>query len=406
MLNINYSLCTGCGVCVEQCPFGAIHMNGDVPEVSDTCVMCSQCIESCPVNAITTEAINQPQINPNDYTGVWVVMELNHQRDQLQKVSLELLSAARKLANILGQEVAAVLPCTRLPQDFRPAIAKVGCDKAFILQNPELESYDTNLFAHVIAELVRAHKPSAMLLPASEYGRDLAPRIAGKLRVGLTADCTALDIDQDKNLVQIRPTYGGNIMASIISPNHRPQMASVRPNVFPVEEVDKPSDPTILQVELAIDPALRKTRFIRTLEKDVVLKDVTEAEVILAGGYGMGSAENFRQLQKLAVYMNVAIGATRKAVDEGWAPFEIQVGQTGKTVAPDLYIACGISGALQHSIGMQHAKHVIAVNNDPAAPIFAMSDVAIMGDAVQVVGHLCELVKKQGKSALLEAVKK
>ena len=248
--------------------------------------------------------------------------------------------------------------------------------------------------------MARTYKPAGILFPATENGRDLAPRVSCRLQVGLTADCTALDIDTERNLVQIRPTYGGNIMASIISPDHRPQLASVRPNVLLVNQVKKPTDTKFIYVDMDMDAQKSKVQFIKAVEKENVFRDVGEAEIVIAGGYGIGSAENFRILQKLAVKMDAAVGATRKAVDEGWAPFDVQVGQTGKTVAPDLYIACGISGALQHTIGIKNAGHIISINADPAAPIFPMSDVAIMGDALQVLSSLCERMEKYGKDAL------
>jgi electron transfer flavoprotein alpha subunit len=213
------------------------------------------------------------------------------------------------------------------------------------------------------------------------------------LQTGLTADCTGLDIDSDGNLIQIRPTYGGNIIASIISPNHRPQLASVRPNVFAVRPAKPQGNLTLYKESIEPEHLEDRVRLVKSEEKEDAYRDVTEADILIVGGYGVGSKENFQKLEKLAIRMNAAIGATRKAVDEGWAPADVQVGQTGKTVAPSLYIGCGVSGALQHTIGMKNAKTIITINNNPAAPIFAMSDVAILGDCVEVCEALCERIE-------------
>jgi electron transfer flavoprotein alpha subunit len=217
--------------------------------------------------------------------------------------------------------------------------------------------------------------------------------VACRLQNGLTADCTRLEIDENGNLVQIRPTYGGNIMASIIAPYHRPQMASVRPNVMQIIEAKRNSELRCTQMDIRPDENADRVALLSRIEKELNFKDVCESEVIVAGGYGLGSKENFKWIHKLSSKLNAAAGATRKVVDEGWAPLEIQIGQTGKTVAPDLYIACGISGALQHSIGIKNAKKVIAINNDPAAPIFSMCDIAVLGDAVSVLKALYERIK-------------
>lgn len=339
-------------------------------------------------------------ININDYSGVWVLLEVNRKRKCLQKVSLELLGEARRLADILGQSTGALLLDAGIPNDFAATLGGFGCNAAYVVTDPSLAEYDTNLFADIIAKAVRRFKPAAVLMPASEFGRDLAPRVAGKLAVGLTADCTSLDIDGDRNLVQIRPTYGGNIMASIISPKHRPQLATVRPNVLPIVKTTIPTDTEIIDAGITVDPALRLGKLVGTSGKDTVYRDVAEAEIIVSGGYGLGGKENFHLVARLAGLLNAAVGATRKAVDEGWVIPEVQVGQTGKTVAPDLYIACGISGALQHSIGIKSAKHIIAINSDPAAPIFSMSDIAILGDVSQILPRLCEQVEQYGISAL------
>ncbi len=393
MLKIEQEKCTGCGVCAASCPFGAIEMEGAFPRVNDSCVFCGNCEKECPAQAISLPQ-RKAGMDTGAYRDIWVVLEMNPRKNVLQKVSLELLSEAKRLAGLLGEKVGAVLLCEGPPKDFRQSVAAVGCDYARIVRDGALAQYNTDIYADVVTRLAQAYKPAGILFPATENGRDLAPRVSCALETGLTADCTALAIDEDRNLVQIRPTYGGNIMASIISPNHRPQLASVRPNVLSVVTQNTPTDTEFIREEIQARPEVSKTALLRSTEKQSVFKDVAESDVVIVAGYGIGSKENFKKLERLAVKMDAAIGATRKVVDEGWAPFEVQVGQTGKTVAPALYIACGVSGALQHTIGMKNAKHIIAINTDPAAPIFSMSDVAVMGDCMKVAEALLKRIRE------------
>lgn len=402
MIVVDKSKCVGCGLCAGACSFGAIEMQNKLPVITDTCVFCEECVKTCPVGALANDSIAAKKQNFAEYAGMWAIMEINRERGQLKKVSLELLSEAKRLADMLGETVSAVLLCKDAPADFEKNMEKIGCDKVYIIKNDLFEQYDTELFTNTVCTLAREYKPAGILFPATENGRDLAPRVSCRLQVGLTADCTALDIDAERNLVQIRPTYGGNIMASIISPNHRPQLASVRPNVLCVNYAKTPADTKFIYADMEIGAQNSKVTFLRAVEKDNVFRDVSEADIVISGGYGMGSLESFQMLQKLAVKMDAAVGATRKAVDEGWVPLDVQVGQTGKTVAPDLYIACGISGALQHTIGIKNAKHIISINADPAASIFKMSDVAILGDAKQVLCSLCDQVEKYGRNVLLK----
>lgn len=392
MIAIDKIKCTGCGLCVDSCSFGAITMVNNYPVIDDTCVSCNNCIQCCPADAIITPDIKEKNQEIKDYRDIWVVLELESSRNQLRKVSLELLSEARRLADLLGQETGGILLCKEIPPGLSKSISDVGCDYLYIVQHEDLDYYHTERFTFLVSELANKYKPSCILFPATENGRDLAPRVSCAMQVGLTADCTDLDIDEEKNLIQIRPTYGGNVMASIISPNHRPQLASVRPNVLEVKLLESPSKVQLIYEDINPDSGISTARLIEVLEKDTVYKDVTEADILIVAGYGVGSKENFNKLKKLAIKMNAAIGATRKVVDEGWAPFEIQVGQTGKTVSPSVYIGCGVSGALQHTIGMKNAKYKIAINNDPAAPIFKVCDVALMGDCISVANALCEKI--------------
>lgn len=394
MLIIDKEKCIGCRQCESTCPFGAISMESDLPAVSDSCVLCGNCERDCPVSAISITSNVTVSEDFHEYSNIWVVMEVNPVHNHLQKVSLELLSEARRLADKLGQKTAAVLLCDKIPDKFQQQVLSVGCDIIYVAEQDVFAYYDTIIYAKAVVELVKKYKPASVLFPASENGRDLAPRVSCSLQVGLTADCTGFDIDEDNNLVQIRPTYGGNIMASIISPNHRPQLASARSNVFCVADAAQEGEPQFIREKIKFSEDDRVVQLLKVVEKDSVFKDVAESDIVIVAGMGVGSKENYKKIEKLAAKMGAAIGATRKVVDEGWAPPEVQVGQTGKTIAPDLYIACGVSGALQHSIGMKNAKYKIAINTDAAAPIFKMCDVSILGDCVRVAEELYEKVIK------------
>jgi electron transfer flavoprotein alpha subunit len=337
------------------------------------------------------------------YQGIWVVMEMHAETGAPKKVSFELLSEARKLADRLGQSVTAVCLCTAERKEVREDLLNVGCDELLLFEHGLLGEYDTDVYTAVLSGLILQRKPAAVLFPGTENGRDLAPRVSARVRTGLTADCTALDIDDEGRLVQVRPTYGGNVIASIITPESRPQMASVRPNVFQVVHARKPG--ARLEVTCfshGLNKSMFRVKHGGITKKTQAWLDVAEADILLVGGYGLGR-ENFNLLRRLAAKLGGAVGATRKAVDEGWAPFEIQIGQTGKTVAPRLYLACGVSGALQHTIGFKNAGKIIAINNDPFAPIFKISDVAILGDAGQVLPRLMEMVDQKG-GAIFSAV--
>ena len=392
MLNIDQNKCNLCGVCVSACPFGLMKMGDGQVVVDDTCVLCGACENACPCDAIEIAKKETKTGGFEDYKDVWVVAELAKVSNHLQKSTLELLSEGRKLARRLNERSCVLLLCKQRPLGFVEQIAQTGCDIAYIVESDELHKYDTDVYADTVARLADKLKPSCILFAASETGRDLAPKVSSIMKTGLTADCTGFDIDEDRNLMQIRPTYGGNIMASIITPNHRPQLASARPNVFAVEFCAQPSVPEVICPDINVDASKRRVRLLDERENENDYKDVMDSNIVIVGGYGVGSRENFKKLEKLAIKMGAAIGATRKAVDEGWAPFEIQVGQTGKTIAPDVYIGFGVSGALQHSIGIKNAKYVITVNSDPAAPIFSMSDEAVLGDCIQIAEYMTKLI--------------
>lgn len=399
MIHIDSEKCNGCGLCYKRCLFDAIVMKQGKPFITDSCVYCGMCKEICPRQSIAVDITSNLSEDFKNYTGVWAVMQMDQRLQVPKKVSYELLSEARKLADRLKQKVSAVCFCSIVAAEMIKTLEGIGCDELFLFEEEIFVNYNTEIFTGALVGLISQYKPSIVLFPATEDGRDLAPRVAGRLHVGLTADCTALDLDDKNRLIQIRPTYGGNILASIITPYHRPQMASIRPNVFKVEPYVHQVELSIKRPKINVNLSELRVQLINTKPKITVFKDVAEAEIVIAGGYGVGK-ENFKLIHELAIKIGAAVGATRKVVDEGWAPFDIQIGQTGKTIAPELYIACGISGTLQHSIGVKNAKKIIAINTDPVAPIFSMSDISILGDVKQILEELNRLADKNDKNVL------
>jgi len=337
-------------------------------------------------------------MNIADYKGgVWVFAE---QRDgELQKVSLELLGKGREMADKLNTELVAVLLGYNT-DDIAKELLAYGADKVIAADDKLLSHFSTDAYAKVICELSNERKPEIIFIGATYIGRDLGPRIAARLTTGLTADCTALDIDpENNNLLATRPAFGGNLMATIVCADHRPQMATVRPGVFSKLDKDSSKENTSkiekVTVNLTEDDIRTKVQEVVKLAKDA--EDISEAEVIVAGGRGVGSKENFEKLQELADAFGGTVAASRAAIEKDWIDKSVQVGQTGKTVRPKLYIACGISGAIQHLAGMQDSDYIVAINRDENAPIMQVADLAIVGDLNKVVPELISQVKAVAK---------
>jgi electron transfer flavoprotein alpha subunit len=322
---------------------------------------------------------------------VFVIAE---QRDgKIMKVSYELIGKARELANDLGQDVVAVLMGSGV-EAVAGDLAKAGADKVIVVDDPMLAEYVTEPYAKATTAVIKANDPEIVLFGASSIGRDLAPRVSARIHTGLTADCTKLEIDPETKLLNMtRPAFGGNIMATILCADHRPQMATVRPGVMQaLESCDKVG--TVEKFAVEFTPADMNVEICEVVKTDKKSVDITEAKILVAGGRGLGSAEGFAQLKDLANVLGGEVAASRAAVDSGWIEKDLQVGQTGKTVRPDLYVACGISGAIQHAAGMEESEFIVAINKEESAPIFGICDLGIVGDLNKIVPKLTEALKK------------
>ena len=396
IVSIDKEKCIGCGACVDVCPFGALIMVDDVAAVNDKCTACGACLDICPVVAISLpESTGGPARDLSAYQGVWVWVE--QFRGKARSISWEMMGQGRRLADRRKAALTACVLGHGVEHIAREAIA-YGADRVFHVDHPGLGVYRTSPYAAALVGLVRRYKPEIFLLGASLRGRDLAGSVATELYTGLTADCTGLEIDPESGLLrQTRPAFGGNILATILCPNHRPQMSTVRHRVFEMPHPDSHRQGQIVAVETKLDEERIATSVLNFVQEYTEV-NLTEARVIVSGGRGLGNPKGFEMLRELADVLGGTVGASRAAVDAGWIPYEHQVGQTGRTVRPDLYIACGISGAVQHLAGMNTAQVIVAINKDPAAPIFSVADYGITGDLYQIIPALTEQFRKRLRS--------
>jgi len=384
--------CTGCRECIDSCPYDAIEIRDGVAFINEYCQLCRICLNICPAGAITEfeeePAALTPQ--PSDRGDAWVFAE---QRDgRLAGVVFELLGAGRRLADDLGVHLSAVLLGGN--ESLARELIHWGADRVYHCPDPVLMRFSDEIYTEVLSRLITEHRPGIVLAGATPVGRSFIPRVAARLRTGLTADCTSLEIDKETgNLLQIRPAFGGNIMATIVCPGHRPQMATVRPRVMKRGEYKEDREGEVVKVDLG--SVLTRTKVIDTvMEISEIAVNLQDADVIVAGGRGVGGPEGFKVLKELAGVMGGSIGASRAAVDAGWIPYSHQIGQTGKTVCPRIYIACGISGAVQHLVGMQSSDIIIAINKNPDAPIFDVATYGLVGDLFEIVPLITNKIRE------------
>jgi len=386
--------CTGCETCLTSCPFDAIVMKEGKAFINEYCNYCKTCISVCPEGAIIEieESVQRSafSVQLKDYKDVLIFAE--QREGKVAAVSYELLGIGRKLADELGAKLLALL----LGGDESEATELInwGADSVYLCGDSSLKKFNDDSYTDILSKIVNEQKPSIVLAGATPIGRSFIPRVAARLRTGLTADCTSLEIDKEsRNLLQIRPAFGGNIMATILCPDYRPQMATVRPRVMKRGEYNENRSGEIIRVQLG-DIASR-TKVIETVQEvSEISVNIHEADVIVAGGRGAGGEKGFKLLEELAQALGGVVGASRAAVDEGWIPYSHQVGQTGKTVNPKIYFACGISGAVQHLVGMQSSDIIIAINKNPEAPIFNIATYGIVGDLFEIVPMLTKKIKE------------
>ena len=387
---VEIDLCNGCKRCMKACPYGAVEITDGKAHIQERCTSCGACLQVCKQKAIQTDAKPKEIPDFGDRRGVWVFAE---QRDgKLVRVSLELLGKGQSLAAELKQDVSALLLGYKVSGLARTLIEH-GADRVYVADHKALESYRTTAYTKVIEELALEHKPNILLMGATHIGRDLAPRVSRRIGVGLTADCTELSIDPGEGiLLQTRPAFGGNVMATIANRYSRPQMATVRPGVMEaVHGPDRKGE--IIKCKVAVVEKEIGTRVLEKVQEKKKRVNLTDAKVIVAGGRGVGDAKGFQVLERLAAELGGEVAGTRVAVEEGWIPAERQIGQTGQSVRPEIYIACGVSGAVQHRAGMSDSRYIIAINKDRRAPIFQVADWGIVGDVHDVVPAMIEELK-------------
>jgi electron transfer flavoprotein alpha subunit/NAD-dependent dihydropyrimidine dehydrogenase PreA subunit len=393
-LTVDLDKCTGCGTCVFACPFAAIEVVDGKAKIYESCVDCGACVDQCPEDALFIGERAAGEVKVQDYRNVWVFAE---QRDGvLTKVSHQLMGKARQLADTLGSKAEAALLGHNVEPLTQELIAD-GADVVYLAEDPLLEHYRTDAYAKVLSNLIQSKKPEIVLFGATTIGRDLAPRISQRIYTGLTADCTGLDIDESERLLlQTRPAFGGNIMATIICPRHRPQMSTVRPGVMRAPQPDKTRQGVVERLSVDVGEEDLSVTILQVVKEARRRVDLEDAKIIVSGGRGLGGPEGFKVIEELAEALGGEVGSSRAAVDAGWIEHDHQVGQTGKTVHPELYVACGISGAIQHQAGMKESKFIVAINKDPAAPIFQIADVGIVGDLYKVVPEIIKQLKVVG----------
>jgi len=394
MLRIDIETCIGCGVCEEECTFAAIEVVDGVAVVNEKCTLCGSCVDSCEAGALSIEREEKAvQADLAKWSGIMIYAEFRH--GIVVPVSFELLGIGRQLADQQKVPLSAVLLGSGLGNAARDLVS-YGADIVYQVDDPALEYFTDEIYGNILEDVVLEQKPEVVLAGATAIGRSFIPLVATSLATGLTADCTQLAIrPEDGVLLQTRPAFGGNIMATIECPYTRPQMATVRPRVMKAAQEDQNRKGEIINYQPHPDRLQSRVKVLRNVLEEQDQINITEGDIIVAGGRGLENEKGFELIKQLADAVGGAVGASRAAVDSEWIAYPHQVGQTGKTVNPKLYIACGISGAIQHVVGMQSAEAIVAINRDSHAPIFDVATYGIVGNLFEVVPKLIEKIKER-----------
>ena len=387
MVTVDIDKCVGCGECEDVCTFGAISIVDDKAVIDqDTCTLCGACAEACPEGAIEVPEAEEsaaPGISLDEWKGVWVVAEIRN--GKFAPVSFELLGKGRQLADDLGTSLSAVLLGNGV-KEYAPELVARGADRVIVVDNPALDQFLDDAYARILASLARQEKPEIILAGATAMGRAFIPQVATLLETGLTADCTGLEISPEgRDLLQTRPAFGGNLMATIICDTRRPQMATVRPHVLKALEPDTGRQGEIVEIEPDEKLFSSRLKVLESVTEEADGPMLSDAEIVVTAGRGVENEKNIALLEELAHCLDAGLGATRAVTDAEWLPSRTQIGQTGVTVSPKLYMGFGVSGAIQHLVGMQGSDIIVAVNRDPEAPIFEIATFGIVGDVKEVL---------------------
>lgn len=387
--------CTGCGRCSTGCPFGAIDMVNGKPEMNAACKVCGLCVKVCPENAIIRLETKVESVDKTKWNGILVFAEQHEGR--LHPVCLELIGKGLELAKNVGFKVSAVLPGENV-RNCAEELMHYGVDQVYVYDNKELSYFRADAFAACVEDAIKTMRPSVVLTGATALGRSLAPRLSTRFHTGLTADCTRLELRDNTDLVQIRPAFGGNIMAQIITPNTRPQFATVRYKVMNAPERNPEPKGEIIQRPL---PKKVTESPVRYVSKQAVPKaaNISDAEIIVAGGRGLQKESDLNMMKELASLLGGEYAVSRPLVEKGWETNLRQIGLSGRTVRPKLIITCGISGAIQFTACMDKSDHIIAINSDPEAPIFKVAQIGIVGDLYKIVPDLIAKLKNEKETA-------
>jgi electron transfer flavoprotein alpha subunit len=393
--------CVGCGQCAVVCHFGAISMTERFEHPKkfklavidlNKCIYCGTCFQTCKFNSIEIKKdIPQGGVDKSEYKGVWVYAEQRH--GEIAGVVYELLNEGKRLSKQLGTTLSTVLIGDNIKLKTQNLINR-GAEKVYVCDDPVFVEFQDDIYTGVLTQLIKKEKPEIILMGATNIGRSFASRVAARMHTGLTADCTSLEIDlETRNFQQTRPAFGGNIMAIILTPNHRPQMCTVRHKVFKEAKVEQGRKGEIVDCKIDIAALVNRTKFLGFIKDESSNVNISDTDIIVAGGRGVGKLEGFKLLKDLAELLDGAVGASKAAVDSEWIPYSHQIGQTGKTVAPKVYIACGISGQIHHTVGMNSSDIIIAINKDTSCPMMQTATYALEGDLYEIIPNIIKEIK-------------